>query len=155
MRASLLIVMAGLLGLTVSCAHKQATDSNSLAKKDIKLEKKLEVKKADNTVYTCLVGKDKRTVRLDKKDKRCEVQYTKYGDKQEVAWGQATPAICEKAFNSIRTNIEGSGYKGRINGCQKVEAQLKKKIEAKTTVKKDDRKTASAKLDTAPATPKK
>lgn len=48
---------------------------------------------------------------LDKKEKRCEVFYTKFGDEKKVAWAESTPSICEEAFGKIRTNIEGSGYK--------------------------------------------
>ena len=107
MRASLVLTLVGFLSLTVSCAHKaQVTETAKETKIEKKVEKKAEVKKA--LVYTCLVGKDKRTITLDKKDKRCEVQYTKFGDQQQVAWAENTPAICDRAFNSIRSNIEGS-----------------------------------------------
>lgn len=142
MRASSLTALIGFLCLTVSCAHKQPAQET--AKTDAKIEKKVEIKKQakDELVYTCLVGKDRRTIKLDKKQKRCEVQYTKYGDQQQVAWAESTPAICDRAFNSIRSNIEGSGYKC-LDGA-----------DAKFEEKKEARETAAAKQDMTPVTPK-
>jgi hypothetical protein len=115
MRVSSLIVLVSFFGLTVSCAHKPQVDEGAKVKKttmEKKIDKKAEAKKlADNKAYTCLVGKDQRTVTLDQREKRCEVNYTKFGDTQQVAWAEATPSICEDAFSNIRSNIEGSGYK--------------------------------------------
>ncbi len=112
MRASSLIFLVGFLGFTVSCAHKPAIDQGAeQAKVETKIEKKAETKQADNKAYTCLVGKDQRLVTLDKREKRCEVNYTKFGDTQQVAWAESTPSICSETFDKIRTNIEGSGYK--------------------------------------------
>ena len=79
MRASSITVLVAFLSLTVSCAHKPQIDEGA-EKKQAKIEKKIEKKQADNKAYTCLVGKDKRLVTLDKKEKRCEVKYTKFGD---------------------------------------------------------------------------
>lgn len=110
MRARKALALVGFLSLTVSCAHKPQIDEG--AKKDqAKVEKKIEKKQANNQAYTCLVGKDKRLVTLDKKEKRCEVNYTKFGDATQVAWAESTPKICDDAFSNIRTNIEGAGYK--------------------------------------------
>ncbi len=111
MRASTLVILVGFLGFTVSCAHKPVVDQGA-EKQQAKVEKKIEKKKqADNKAYTCLVGKDQRLVTLDKREKRCEVNYTKFGDTEQVAWAESTPTICDDAFSKIRTNIEGSGYK--------------------------------------------
>ena len=132
MRASSLIVLVGFLGLTVSCAHKTTVDEGQQQVKLEKAEKKVEKKQANNQ-YTCLVGKDKRHVTLDKKEKRCEVSYTKFGDIQQVAWAESTPAICDRAFNSIRSNIEGSGFKCADGDDIKLE-ELKPKTAEKKAV---------------------
>ena len=132
MRASSLLVLIGFLGFTVSCAHKPSIDEGA---KDVveakQTEHKVEKKQADAKAYTCLVGKDQRLVTLDKREKRCEVNYTKFGDTQQVAWAEATPGICTDAFDKIRTNIEGSGYKC-LDGTD-VKFGDPKKEEAKTT----------------------
>lgn len=138
MRASLIVTLVGFLSLTVSCAHKQTVQET--AKTDTKIEKKVEKKKEakNQLAYTCLVGKDKRTITLDKKEKRCEVQYKKFGDQQQVAWAENTPAICDRAFNSIRSNIEGSGFKCADGLDLKIEnkketKEVKKPIETAAT----------------------
>ena len=141
MRASTFIVLVGFLGLTVSCAHKQAAIDPG-AEQVIKIEKKVEAKaQADNKAYTCLVGKDQRLVTLDKREKRCEVNYTKFGDLKQVAWAESTPNICEDAFTNIRTNIEGAGYKcldGTNVKFEKALPEAKKPVEtaANTTKSK-------------------
>ena len=127
MRASLVITLIGFLGLTVSCAHKQPAQET--AKAETKVEKKVEKKQKRDIAYTCLVGKDKRTITLDKKEKRCEVHYTKYGEQNQVAWAESTPAICDRAFNNIRSNIEGSGYKCADGHDFKIDTKDKKKEE--------------------------
>ena len=112
MRASSLVILVGMLSFTVSCAHQQTTlDTGADQAKTAKKIDKKETKVAKTKTFTCLVGKDKRHVTIDQKEKRCEVNYTKFGDLQQVAWAESTPAICDRAFNSIRSNIEGSGYK--------------------------------------------
>ena len=138
MRASSLIVLVGFLGLTVSCAHKQPVvdeGAKDQAKVETKIEKK-EIKQAENQAYTCLVGQDERVVTLDKQEKRCEVSYTKFGDIKQVAWAEATPSICEKAYDGIRSNIEGAGYQ-----CQEG-TQFKKKDDKED---KKPRETAATK----------
>jgi hypothetical protein len=131
MKTSSTIILLGFLSLSVSCAHKKTATEETL-NVETKAEKVTEVKKEDKNllVYTCLVGKDKRTVTLDKHEKRCEVQYTKFGDEQKVAWAESTPAICDRVFNTIRTNIEGSGYQ-----CNEgLEIKTDKKEEVKKPV---------------------
>lgn len=138
MRASSLVVLVGFLGLTVSCAHQQKSvdEGAKVAKVEKKVEKKTE-KKAEKKVaqdkaYTCLVGKDQRLITLDHREKRCEVNYTKFGDTQQVAWAEATPTICSDAFQNIRSNIEGSGY--RCLDGKDVKFDLDKKKDQKKTV---------------------
>ncbi len=113
MKASTLFISIAFVSLTVSCAHKtthgNATDTEKAEKAKVETQDKSKKEKA--LAYTCLVGKDKRLVTLDKKEKRCEVFYTKFGDEKQVAWAESTPSICEETFGKIRTNIEGSGYK--------------------------------------------
>ena len=110
MRAQMTILLFAFAGLTVSCAHKP-THKQANQKLEKKVEKVKIKSHKQEIAYTCLVGKDHRTVTLDKKAKRCEVHYTKFGDIQQVAWAENTPSICDRAFNNIRSNIEGSGYK--------------------------------------------
>ena len=136
MRASLITILVAFFGLTVSCAHKPAVDEGAKqAKVEKKIEKKAEKKQADAKAYTCLVGKDERLVILDKKEKRCEVNYTKFGDQQQVAWAEATPSICDDAFNNIRSNIEGSGFKC-VDGTEFKKAEKKEQRKTAATEKK-------------------
>ena len=134
MRASLSILLMGFLSLTISCAHKQPAPE--VAKVEKKTEKAETAKeKADKELaYTCLVGKDARTVTLDKKEKRCEVHYTKFGDQQQVAWAESTPSICDNAFSNIRSNIEGSGYKCLEGSDVSFDKKEEKKEEKKRAV---------------------
>ena len=160
MRASSLIVLFGFLGFTVSCAHKPAgVETAKTDQAKVEAEKKTDKKeeaKDKEIAYTCLVGKDKRVVTLDKEDKqkRCEVHYTKFGDRQQVAWAESTPDICDKAFNNIRENIEGSGYQcldglnakfeePKKDGVKK-EQKEELKEEKKTEAKAEARDTATA-----------
>lgn len=133
MRASTLVILVGFLSFTVSCAHKPAVDEgDQQAKVEQKVEKKAETKQADTKAYTCLVGKDQRLVTLDQREKRCEVNYTKFGDTQQVAWAESTPSICDNAFTNIRSNIEGSGYKC-LDGADVKFGTPENKEEAKAT----------------------
>ncbi|MEM7646392.1 MAG: hypothetical protein AAF203_05740 [Pseudomonadota bacterium] len=129
MRARSAMILLAFAGLTISCAHKPTLHDTEVVENKIeqKVDKK-EIKKDNEIAYTCLVGQDKRTVRLDKKEKRCEVHYQKFGEIAQVAWAESTPSICDRAFNSIRSNIEGSGFKC-VDGT---EIQMdKKKMEEK------------------------
>lgn len=129
MKLSSVLVLAGFLSLTVSCAHKsiELEKGPEPVVQTKKVEVKIKNKKQanNNKAYTCLVGKDKRQVTLDTSNKRCEVHYTKFGDRQQVAWAESTPSICEDAFSNIRSNIEGSGYK--CNEGLKLKEDAKKK----------------------------
>lgn len=155
MRASLIIAMVAFLGLTVSCAHKNQTEgidqqAKAEAGLEKKAEKKEEQKQADMQAFTCLVGKDKRLVTLDKKEKRCEVNYTKYGDQQQVAWAEATPSICDQAYDSIRSNIEQSGFQCNDGTELKIEEKKEEKKApetAKTELKKDEKVAETAKAE--------
>ena len=100
----------GLL-LTVACAHKAekpAAETKAEMKQEATVVKK-QIKK-DKSI-TCLVNKDSRIISLDKKPKRCEVFYTKFGEKAQVAWAEATPSICTNVMQKIRKNIEEKGFK--------------------------------------------
>lgn len=115
MRTSLVILMAAFFSLTVSCAHKKVEETHAAKKDEAKKEvivakKELKEEKTDRS-FSCLVGEDERLVTLDRQEKRCEVHYTKSGDRQQVAWAENTQDICDRAFNSIRSNIEGNGFK--------------------------------------------
>jgi len=114
MKASALFILLGFVSLTVSCAHKTTETEIAVADKPAEVKVDVQDKSKEEKkelAYTCLVGKDKRLVTIDKNEKRCEVFYTKFGDEKQVAWAESTPSICEEAFGKIRTNIEGSGYK--------------------------------------------
>ena len=128
------------LGLTVSCAHKEKMASHDKQKTQVaKVEgKKQEAKKEaqDKTAdaYTCLVAGDTRTVTIDKKEKRCEVHYLKNGESEQVAWAESTPNICQEAFQSIRTNIEGRGFKCE-DGLNSLKKEEKKPVETAANTK--------------------
>lgn len=136
MKLRSIVALAGLLVFSASCAHKQTVVVEG-EHQQAKIEKKVEKKESNNLAYTCLVGKDQRTVTMDKKEKRCEVNYTKFGDIQQVAWAEATPSICDRAFNNIRSNIEGSGYKCQEGTEFKIDTKKKEEI-------KKPRETAAA-----------
>lgn len=142
MKANVSIILVGILSLTVSCASKNKNEQSEVAHTDQKIEQvteqKVEAKKEDSkdkeAAYTCLVGKDKRTVTLDRKEKRCEVFYTKFGDQQQVAWAEKTPAICDDVFGKIRTNLEGSGARCvEGNDIQMEKEEVKKPVETAAT----------------------
>lgn len=69
--------------------------------------------------YTCQVLDDKRIVEFKTESGRCEIHYTKFGNSESVAWGQATPSICTDVFARIRTNIEQKGF-----ACQDLNKNL-------------------------------
>ena len=133
MRASLVILLTAFFSLTISCAHKKVEDTQAAKKEETKKEvvvAKKEIKEENKErSYTCLVGKDERLITLDRQEKRCEVHYTKEGDRQQVAWAETTQDICDRAFNNIRSNIEGSGFK--CNDGNTVKKEEKKSEEKK------------------------
>jgi hypothetical protein len=144
MKKSSLITLFAFASLTISCAHKapHSEDASADTKKaEIKVVEKTKKKdkqaKKDQLAYTCMVGKDKRTVIIDEKDKRCEVHYTKFGDEQQVAWAESTPSICHDAFSKIRTNIEGSGYQC-LDGLNAQFEQKKEKDKEKEEKKAEE-----------------
>ena len=108
---ALIILFLGFTACTSSGKKEQAT---KVDKSQVTAAKKAEAKadKKENLErYTCVVGKDKRLVEIDRSTKgRCEVHYTKLGDENSVAWAQATPSICTEVFGRIRTNIESAGF---------------------------------------------
>ena len=135
MRFAMIVFLMGALGMTVSCAHKQKDQAQ--AEQKLEAKKIITVKAVDKDkkqeAFTCLVGKDQRTVTIDRKAKRCEVHYTKHGEKQQVAWAESTQDICTKAFSNIRGNIEKNGYK-----CQDGLKAIKKGEKTRETASAKD-----------------
>jgi|GEM_PF-3379977 len=124
MKRILMVVIAAGFCMTTSCAHKTESGAKDVVINDASIDKKqkekelaakakaeADAKAAAALAYTCVVAGDKRTVTLDKGEMKCKVNYTKNGEQTEVAWGQSTPEICKTAFDKIRTNIEGAGFK--------------------------------------------
>lgn len=134
MRASLVIMLTGLFSLTISCAHKNIEKKEQVVVKETVIEKPIAKKEADKKArsYSCLVGKDQRVITLDREAKRCEVHYTKHGERQQVAWAESTQDICDRAFNSIRSNIENDGFKcndGDTAAIKNDKKEIKKPLE--------------------------
>ena len=114
---------------TAACAQKQKSGDIVEAKAPEKQEQTLAQKNISDQAYQCTVNKDTRLVEFDKSTKRCEIHYTKFGEKMQVAWAENTPSICNDVFAKIRTNIESKGFK-----CQSLNdtaEQKPAKIEAK------------------------
>lgn len=113
MNLKTLTLVCGLAVFSVSCAHKNKDKKDDLAKttkQEIKLvDHKVSVDESQGA-YTCDVLKDKRLITLDKNEGRCEIHYTKFGEKAQVAWARATPSLCTEVFARIRKNIEDRGF---------------------------------------------
>ena len=84
-----LIGVAILLSMTVACAQKakksdsaKADMAASQTADDIK-SKNLEGKNLAENSYKCVVNKDTRIIQMDKGTNRCEVHYTKFGEKAQ------------------------------------------------------------------------
>lgn len=115
-----------------SCAHQQmVVDQGGDAPKSIKLVDNTTIQN-ENRSFTCLVGQDQRVVTLKHRDERCEVNYTKYGDQQQMAWAENTPKLCDQAYENIRKNIEKAGYKCMDGQAMKFEKPDKKTAPVKT-----------------------
>ena len=121
---SALCVLA-IAGLSTACAQKDKKQHDH--KQTQQAELKQHGPSESGLSYACLVGKDVRKVETEKSTKRCEIHYTKFGEKSQVAWAEATPKICSRVRDQIRKNIEAKGFK-----CDSDIANLTK-----------DRKTAS------------
>jgi hypothetical protein len=105
---------------TIACAHTKKTDSESSLATVIdgpasptKIEAKKDIKKDNKNefTYNCSLGKDSRTISMQKGEKRCEVHYTKSGNQNQIAWAQKTPGICDSVFNQVLQTIEKGGFK--------------------------------------------
>ena len=108
---SLIFLVCSVL-FTVSCASQKINlDEGAKQAQKAEAPKKMLAKKNAELGYTCLVAGDKRIVTLDKKDKRCEVHYTKFGKKERMAWGEKRLHICDDVFKNIKSNIEKRGFK--------------------------------------------
>ena len=118
MNRVLLIAILGCFSLLASCAHKdkdmnsdkaKASQQQTVKKPTVLVDKnKVE---GGELAYTCVVSGDERLVTLSKQPKRCEVHYTKKGERNQVAWAEAHPDICQSAYDKIRQNIEAGGFK--------------------------------------------
>lgn len=130
--------------LSIGCASTNKTTGDQ-AEATPKIETNMTEQKGhhgDATAYNCMVQDDKRVITLDKEAHRCEVHYTKFGNKTQVAWAQATPSICKDVFSKIRKNIEEKGFK-----CTSLNEDAKPKSEEqpnKTAKVDKDRATASS-----------
>lgn len=135
--------------LTISCTHKAKDSSDVNAKADAKAEKvdakdaEAKAAKADKGLsYVCIVKKDTRLIELEKTPERCEVHYTKFGDKAKVAWAESTPSLCGDIYAKIRTNIESKGFECKSDSGNEESSEE----EAKKEVSKGEK---SAKRDAA------
>lgn len=97
--------------LTAACAQKKKSGDILEAKAPEKKEELVTQQKVADQAYKCTVNKDTRLVEFDKSDKRCEIHYTKFGEKMQVAWAENTPSICNDVFSKIKSNIESKGFK--------------------------------------------
>lgn len=103
--ASVIVLVAV---FSVACSQTQKTTEKDKKTESTALK---ETKKSSDLSYACLVGKDVRLVEVEKTTARCEVHYTKFGEKRQVAWAEATPQICSRVKKQIRENIESKGFK--------------------------------------------
>ena len=111
----------------VSCSHKQKAKDTASAQQTEMNSKDQQIGHSDQNSYFCVVNKDKRVIKMDKSQKRCEVHYTKFGEKSQVAWAENTPSICSDVYDRIRTNIESKGFK-----CQAMNENQKQSKEHKS-----------------------
>lgn len=119
MKISFLLSIGSLALLSTACSHHGKIKAEPTVSSDIPvkahtapIEAKTSLKKVSgDTHLTCVMGTDSRTITLQKGDKRCEVHYTKSGTLNNIAWGEKTPAICDRVFDNVRTNIETGGFK--------------------------------------------
>lgn len=121
MKINTLVSLSLMSIFAVSCSHKPIEHDSTemiqeVSPKHIELENKKEtsqkeVKSNNDLSLNCNLGKDGRTITLQKGDKRCEVHYGKFGESNQMAWGQKTPSICDNVFENIKTNIEKGGFK--------------------------------------------
>jgi hypothetical protein len=109
----------GLLSvLAVSCAHKKI-EQETVTTNEVPVSKKIEKEKvivkseksSNGLSMNCVLNKDSRVITLQKGEKRCEVHYTKFGELNEIAWGEKTPSICDNVFENVKSNIEKGGFK--------------------------------------------
>ena len=107
MKLRTVLCVVAIAGLSTACAQKEKKE---LKKETQQTEQKVE-KNSSSLSYACLVGKDLRRIETEKTTKRCEIHYTKFGEKSQVAWAEATPKICSRVRDQIRKNIESKGYK--------------------------------------------
>jgi hypothetical protein len=83
-------------------------------------EKKVEAKTSEKTAkvaasasgdnVTCKLAKVERTINIVKNDDSCVVEYTKDGNKSEIATGNLTSTYCKEVQDRVRNNLAASGY---------------------------------------------
>lgn len=60
---------------------------------------------------TCSVGSDERTVEIIEGDSpKCEVFYTKNGERLSIARANWDVAYCTKVLNQVKGNLENAGF---------------------------------------------
>lgn len=120
MNINAILAICSVSMFTVACAHTKKTESETALATVIeapvsshKIEPKKDIKKDNKNefTYNCSLGKDSRTISMQKGDKRCEVHYTKSGNQNQIAWAQKTPGICDNVFNQVLQTIEKGGFK--------------------------------------------
>lgn len=60
---------------------------------------------------TCNNGDDSRTIDVvSTGETSCEVNYSKFGNTEKVAWAENDSGWCPKIQDNIRGNLEGAGF---------------------------------------------
>ena len=110
MKLGTLLILGSALAFTVSCGHKKKVAEQTTPETKVNANSLAKTELGKDGAYTCLVGKDQRLITFDQGKKRCEIHYTKFGERSQVAWAQATPTICTEVYGKIRKNIEDRGF---------------------------------------------
>jgi hypothetical protein len=78
----------------------------------------------------CIAGQDSRTMEIEKSAPGCKLKYSKFSDKDPVAWSFKGPHHCETVRNQIRNTLESAGFKcgdGESSSQEKVSEAAKSK----------------------------
>lgn len=89
---------------------EQAEQSFSNKKSSKRMLKTSKPTVAENSM-TCSLGKDNRTIGIEKNGNSCIVKYTKAGNTTEPARAKSDLNYCQKKANQIKTNLEKYGFK--------------------------------------------
>ena len=129
MKAMIFVMMMSLFVAT-GCSSKkkevESTVSNEVEQVETAMEEKVEevkevmaekVEEMTETSsemassMTCTVGSDERTIEIVKGDSpKCEVFYTKSGEKLSIAKANWDVSYCEKVLGQVKGNLESSGF---------------------------------------------